>query len=62
MGSLFYENMPILPSVNSEKLHDEHFEKIINEYNCNLNNTKIKAASTNNIDNINSLTTLDQVD
>ena len=62
MGSLFYENMPILPSINSEKLHDEHFEKIINEYNCNLNSTKIKAASTNNIDNINSLTTLDQVD
>ena len=62
MGSLFYENMPILPSVNSEKLHDEHFEKIINEYNCNLNNTKIKAANTNNIGNINSLTTLDQVD
>ena len=62
MGSLFYENMPILPSVNSEKLHDEHFEKIINEYNCNLSSTKIKAASTNNIDNINLLTNLDQVD
>lgn len=62
MGSLFYENMPILPSVNAEQLHNEHFEKISNQYNCNLNSIKIKAISTNNITNISSLSTLDQTD
>ena len=62
MGSLFYENMPLLPSIEASTLHNNHFLKISNQYNCNLNNLTIKAISNVNQIDINNITNIDQVD
>ena len=62
MGSLFYENMPLLPSIEASTLHNNHFLKISNQYNCNLNNLTIKAISNVNQIDINNITIIDQVD
>lgn len=61
MATLFHENMPVLPSVQASKLHDDHFKKIVNLYNCNLNDNSIKASTISNINLDISITTIDNV-